>query len=83
MPYAIKCVTEGEQKLAQSIMFKKGASWPGGSDRPVIWGDGQWLIYRPHRRSIRNLRLYQWEDRDRDRSGYTQITMSDLVRLEG
>lgn len=76
MPYAIKCVTEGEQRLAQDILFSKGYSWGWGRQRAQVRPEGQWLILREQ--SITFLWLGQWDERTRE---YTVINMSELLHV--
>ncbi len=76
MPYAIKCITEGEQRLAQDILFKKGVTWGGGSRIPHTRANGQYLIIRGKR--ITYLHLDQYEGRPEE---YQLITMSELLHV--
>ncbi len=76
MPYAIKCITEGEQRLAQDILFKKGAAWGAGRRTPITRANGQYLIIRGKR--ITYLHLDQYEDRPDE---YQLITMSELLHV--
>ncbi len=77
--YKIKCLSAGENILAQKILFEKGYRWADGKQNPLFTAKGQNLYFKEEGREITRSALNSGHF-ERDQS-HTQVNLPELIKL--